>query len=68
MSSLTQTLGAKEGQGKYICVRLTNLALGGASAGQEGLDLRAILLEVVVVHILDSVHVENWRLMEVMGE
>lgn len=45
-----------------------DFAFGGAATGQEGLHLRAVLFEVVVVNVLDAVDVKDRRLMEVMRE
>ena len=45
-----------------------NLSFHCATLGQESLDLRTILLDVVVVDVLDSIHVESGRLMQVVVE
>ena len=45
-----------------------NLPLHRPSLGQEGLDLRTILLYVVIVDVTFPVHVEDWWLVQVAYE
>ena len=42
-----------------------HLAFYCAALCQEGLDLGAVLLNVIVVYVTLTVHVEDWGLMEV---
>ena len=40
-------------------------ALHRPSLGQERLNLRAVLLNVEIVNVLDAVDIERWRLMQI---
>lgn len=58
-----------------LCTHITldvdfgiDFSFGGAAAGQEGLDLRSVLIEVVVIDVLDPVDVEDRRLVKVVTE
>ena len=40
--------------------------LHGATLGQEGLDLRTVLFNVIIGNMLDAIDVVGWRLMQVV--
>ena len=45
-----------------------HLTLYGSSLRQESLDLRTIFLNIVVIYLTFSIHIEDWRLMKIAYE